>query len=131
MSIRPEITGVDIKRYKEEMDKLGKSIAQMEDGNPYDVLSALESQEGAVITEADYWKFYHVEYFEERQEKTEGEISRLFDYFLTGRRISDDGASTTEYPYAYWTNDEVKLVLDDMNKDWEKYEDVEKFWGGI
>jgi hypothetical protein len=99
----------------------------LENEHPYLLFNLMALQDGVVYTDSNDWRGYHIEYFEALMGKVDGDERTLIEYFWFGRKIFEEGMTETEFPYAYLTRMEMKTILRDMDRHWEKYNDTEGF----
>lgn len=117
---------------KDELTKLimtsEADLAVIEESDPYLIKSFIADQEDILTTDSSIWRYYHMEYFEQLVSKLSPELRKLFEYFTYGRMFFLSYARTTsELPYAYLTLSEVRMILADMDKHWDIYNDTEGF----
>ena len=120
---------------KEEVIKIIDNIVEfgeeylikLENQNVDFLLRLILNQPDNVYTGSNEWRYYQFEYFLKIVEKLEGKPKKLINYLNKGRKIFCDEPTDTEFPYAYLSIEEMKIILEDMKKNWEKYDDSENF----
>lgn len=98
----------------------------VEEEYPDILIQLLYLQPNGVSTDSNIWK-NSFEYFNNLKGEVPLEVRELIDYFIDGRTFFIGGYTTSEYPYAYLFNDELKLLRKDMEKNWGNYDDKDKF----
>ena len=103
-------------------------LAAIEESDPDLIKSFIADQEDILTTDSSIWRYYHMEYFEQLVSKLSPEMRKLFEFFIYGRMFfQSDAWTTSELPYSYLTLDEVKIILVDMDQQWDIYDDAEGF----